>query len=710
MVGVVSVQNTTTLPTLRQNLQLLTGSPDEDGAPRWLLFDVVRNKYYTISRTTLDLIQQWVPGADLGVFVDQVNRRGVAVEPEAVAGLLDFLAANDLIEARDTEGCERIHRQHRAGRQGAFRWLLHNYLFFRIPLFRPDAWLSRWTPRLGWLFSTVTHYLVLALGLLGGLLVLRDWDRFQNTFLHFFNLEGLIWYGLALAAVKSAHELGHAFVAKRQGCRVASIGVAFLVMFPVLYTDTTDAWKLRSRRARLRIVTAGVRTELYIAMVATFLWNVLPDGPFRSAAFFLATTSWFASILVNISPFLRFDGYYALSDALGIENLQQRSFALGRWQMRKLLFGLDDPVPEPLPRHRVQLLIGYAWATWIYRLSLFLGIALLVYHFFFKLLGIFLFTVEILWFILLPVWREMIEWRKKRQSFQLDQKRKLFWGFLVFLVLSALLPLRTDVQVPAVLQAVEAQTLFAPASAYVESLQAQDGDWVEQGAVLLKLRSPELDQALAEVREELGVARLNFSRIASSDADKASLGVTTSQIDRLELREVGIREQIARLAILAPFSGRVRGSEQLPAGRWVHPEMPLMTVVAPAKVKVMGFVEERLMQALEAGQEGIFMADRSDGPRLPVSLVAIDLGAVFSLPFPELGSVHGGQIPVRVAGDMHLIPQGAYYPVSFSVMQSTDTVLHTREPGIVTVEGTRRSWLWSQINRGMAVLVREAGF
>jgi putative peptide zinc metalloprotease protein len=34
---------------------------------------------------------------------------------------------------------------------------------------------------------------------------------------------------------------------------------------------------------------------------------------------------------------------------------------------------------------------------------LFLGIALLIYYFAFKLLGIALFAVEIIWFVLLPV-------------------------------------------------------------------------------------------------------------------------------------------------------------------------------------------------------------------------------------------------------------------------------------------------------------------
>lgn len=701
---------TVTLPALRQNLQLLPASPDEDGAPRWLLFDVVRNRYYTISRTTLDLIQHWIPGAELDAFIAHLSEQGIVIEREEVAALLDFLAANDLIEAHGSEASERIHRRHAAAQPGLWRWLLHNYLFFRIPLFRPDAWLTRWTPHLGWLFSRQAHYLILALGALGGILVLRDWDRFLATFLHFFNLEGLAWYGLALAAVKSAHELGHAFVAKRQGCRVASIGVAFLVMFPVLYTDTTDAWKLRSRRARLRIVTAGVRTELYIALLSTFFWNVLPDGPLRSAAFFLATTSWLASLLVNISPFMRFDGYYAFSDAIGAENLQQRAFALGRWQLRKMLFGLDDAVPEPLPRQRARLLIGYAWGTWIYRFFLFMGIALLVYHFSFKALGLFLFAVEIAWFILLPAWHEVAEWHKRRSGFRFNTWHRVLWALAGGLMLWAVLPLRSDVQVPAVLQAAQVQILFAPEAAMVESAPVRDGKRVERGAVLLQLRSPELERVRVEIGEELRIARLHLSRAASSAQDKAMLGVTVSQTSRLEQREAGLNERAARLTVRAPFAGRIRGSEQLHAGRWINPALPLMTVVESSTLKVTGLVDERGLRALEIGQTGGFIADRGDGPRIAVRLDDIDIGTVFTLPYPELGSIHGGHVPVRNIADGRLVPEGAHYPVSFSTESIEPGNVQLREPGMVTVEGARRSWLWQQVQRVIAVLVREAGF
>ena len=121
-----------------------------------------------------------------------------------------------------------------------------------------------------------------------------------------------------------------------------------MVLFPVLYTDNTDAWRLVDARKKLQIVLAGILVELHIALLALFAWGVLDDGPLRSVAYFLTTASIVGSLLVNLNPFMRFDGYYALADYLGMQNLQPRAFALARWQMRQWLFGLAEPVPEPL--------------------------------------------------------------------------------------------------------------------------------------------------------------------------------------------------------------------------------------------------------------------------------------------------------------------------------------------------------------------------
>ena len=78
--------------------------------------------------------------------------------------------------------------------------------------------------------------------------------------------------------------------------------------------------------------------------------------------------------------------------------------------MRELLFGFGEKKPESFEPWKERALIIYAWATWLYRFFLFCGIALLVYHAFFKLLGIFLFCVEVSVFVMLPILRELKEW------------------------------------------------------------------------------------------------------------------------------------------------------------------------------------------------------------------------------------------------------------------------------------------------------------
>lgn len=698
------------LPALRQDLKLLPGAHDEDGAPRWLLHDRARNSYFTLTLDALALIRHWQPGCTLDEMVAYLAERGLNHEPDDVRALIDFLIANHLVLARSPAASNYFAQRQRDGRQGFLRWLVHNYLFVRIPLLRPDPWLARLAPRLAWLFSPTAHRLVLLLGLLGGWLVLRQWDEFSATFLYFFSLEGMALYGLTLVVVKSAHEMGHALVSQRLGCRVASMGVAFLVMFPVLYTDTTDAWKLPRRRDRLRIVTAGVRTELYLALLATFFWGILPDGGLRSAAFFVATTSWITSLLVNISPFLRFDGYYAFSDLLGVENLQQRAFALGRWRMRRWLWGIDDPLPEPMPRPRARLLTAYAWATWLYRFFLFLGIALLVYHFFFKVLGIVLFIVEILWFIVMPIFRELKVWRERHADFHWTPLRLATWSVPLALLLWAVLPLSVDVPVPAVLKA-QSQQLFATESAQVVAVQVRVGDRVQAGDVLLELSSPELQLQLGQRQEELQLIKLKLSRQSASVEEKAEQAVNRERLQQLHKQLSGLQQRQAALSVRAPFAGQVVAREQLSPGQWIGQEQPLLSLVAPSTQVIEGLVHERDLNLLATGQDAVFIAQSGEQAARQASLSRIDISAIALLPYPELGSEAGGPIAVRYQNE-RFIPEAAYYRIQAQLNDALPEhgAVQAQHPGMLIVQGASRSALLYQLQRIFALFIRESGF
>ena len=85
-----------------------------------------------------------------------------------------------------------------------------------------------------------------------------------------------------------------------------------------------------------------------VAAWALLFWNLAEPGHLRDALFLFAGVTWLISLAVNLSPFMRFDGYYLLMDLWGIPNLQTRAFALASWKLRGLLFRPDQPAQRDL--------------------------------------------------------------------------------------------------------------------------------------------------------------------------------------------------------------------------------------------------------------------------------------------------------------------------------------------------------------------------
>src|SRR5205085_1938095 len=106
--------------------------------------------------------------------------------------LLRFLRVNDLIAASDSQQRQSYNVKSRLQKTSLWQSLLHQYLFFRLPLWRPDPLLNRCWPalqRLGGPFLRFALPLILLLGLF---LVSRDWARYTHAFPHLFTLPGML--------------------------------------------------------------------------------------------------------------------------------------------------------------------------------------------------------------------------------------------------------------------------------------------------------------------------------------------------------------------------------------------------------------------------------------------------------------------------------------------------------------------------------------
>jgi putative peptide zinc metalloprotease protein len=154
------------------------------------------------------------------------------------------------------------------------------------------------------------------------------------------------------------HELGHGAACARLGAKHGALGAGLYLVFPVLYMELDDAWRLK-RTERALIDAAGLYLQLLFGLVV-FAISVLWE-PLRPAAFAMITVLGLGALL-NLNPIFRFDGYWLLSDLLGVPNLRGRSLrsVAAAWRtVRGVSASASEAPRETMPAWIAHALAGY---------------------------------------------------------------------------------------------------------------------------------------------------------------------------------------------------------------------------------------------------------------------------------------------------------------------------------------------------------------
>lgn len=698
------------LPKIRNDLKLIDTSAAEDGSKKWLLFDPIQNKYFDIGIDTFELISNWQNNISLDEFIEILKNKDYEIEKESLQVFVEFLINNNLIVCEDSKYTAKMINNLKQSKQNIFKWLIHNYLFIRVPLLKPDRWLEKNKNKVDFLYSNLWQNIVFIMGFFGVIFVLRDWEKFITTFMYLFSTEGFFYYFLSLVFVKSMHELGHAFTAKRLGCKVPTMGVAFLVLFPVLYTDTTNAWKLKSKYQRLKIVLAGIKVEFYLAIIATFLWSFAPEGILKSILFIIATTSLISSILINISPFLRFDGYYALSDFTDSKNLQPRSFAMARWFIRKNILGLDDVKPEILTKGKEKFFIIYAILTWLYRFFLFLGIAVLVYYFAFKVLGIILFIVEILWFILLPIYKELKIWWSKKAQIKLNKRNMISLFILLIFMIFIFIPRNININMPAIIESKNFVEYYSAEEGFIEEILFTSGENVKKDQVLLKIKSPQLEFRISQIKEEIIQIELEINRQAGFRESLNKRFIQEENLLKKQNELEGLEKIVQKLEIKANIDGKIYLNNTFKVNQWINKKEPIFTLYDNLNYQIVAFCNENDFRLLKENSNSKFIFNSGDIENINSKITNISKVSVPYLEFPELSSDFGGKIATKQDSNKGIKTQEAYYKILIDLDNKGQKDLKNRKAGVLITKGESSSIISRVLKKVVSVLIRESDF
>ena len=698
------------LPQLREDIRLLPDQHAMAGQPSWLIHDVLRDSFYEIGLEAFQLISLWAQADSVQDLASKVLKvHGRTVDDGEIAETARFLShARLTLDAQG--GWRELNAAAEAQKGGIMHQALHNYLFFKVPLIAPATVLQKTLPLARIFISKGMLAAYAIVSVLGLYFVSRQWGDLTDGLQRQLNLSGAMLFAVTLFGMKIFHELGHAYVATAMGCRVRSMGLAVMMMAPMLYTDVTNAWQLQDRKKRIAIDIAGVAVEMVIAGIALFIWAFTPPGDGRDMLLVVATAAVAMTLAINLSPFMRFDGYYILADVLGVKNLQPRAFALVRWKLREWLFALRAPCPDVLRGGLRTVVIAYGIATMIYRVILFTGIALLVYHTFFKLLGILLFLVEIVVFVARPIWRELKVWWSLRAT-AVRAPRAWAWVMAFAALLTVMIvPWSTQVHIQAVLEPAHYVRLFPSVPSEIKEVHMTLGQRVSAGSVLVVMSSPKLEKEMAVAKAHLALVEERIGRRLGDTKDQAA--TLSLEKDRASLieKKTSLQRQIDSLSIRASIDGVVAELDaNLHAGRLLSRDDEIGTLIGGHQSVIRGYADQQDLWRLKNGNQARFIPDDGHSNILTASIASLAHAASSSVDIPQLAETHGGKVrthpPQPKTGlvpidPIHLVilqPENGSYSGDRSIR------------GTALVNGAPQSIAASLWRRVLKVMVQESG-
>lgn len=592
--------------------------------------------------------------------VEQVWQECLEKFPESAPGqeqvvqLLAQLYHGNLLyyeEAPDTSELFERYRKRKQQEMG-FKWM--NIMFMRFPLLDPDRFLVRTLPFVGRLISPVGFLIWLVMVGWGLKTVMDHFPALQDQAQGVLAPDNLFWLYTGLVILKTLHEFGHAYFCRHYGGEVHSMGVMLMVFTPVPFVDATSSWGFKEKRKRVLVGLAGMIVEFFVAAIAAVVWAKTAPGIIHSVAFNMMFIASVSTLLFNLNPLMRFDGYYIMSDLLEIANLNQRSMSQLKYFFERYLFGVKKAESPAHSRVEAGWLAVYGVAAIIYRTIIFAGIVWFVADRW-LIVGFLMALICVVSWVFAPLFKltKYLASDPKLSRSRPQAVAVVCVGAAAIFAFLQFVPLPHYFRASAVLQSRQWSQVITEAPGEIVEIMAVPGKSVKAGQPILRLENPELIPQLNEAR---AVFREVETRIrAALQMDAASLKPLYSRLSSAQKLIDRLTREQESLIVRARHDGI-----------WVAPGVEDMRRRWTARGTVMGLIVNPADFEISATvlQEDVDRIFRREYPRAEVRLygevedlieikdLRVVPGEQRVLPSPALGWQAGGDIATNMR-DQH---------------------------------------------------------
>jgi putative peptide zinc metalloprotease protein len=337
----------------------------------------------------------------------------------------------------------------------------------------------------------------------------------------------------------------------------------------------------------------------------------------------------------------------------------------------------------------------------------------LVYHFFIKIVGIILFLIEIVWFIAIPVYKELGEWMARVDKIKArsnSRKRILKTLCVLFSVILVLIvPWSGKVQSKAILRNETVLPYYVPTGSRLDYINTRISTSLNSGDTLVKLYMPELEYRykLLSARKE---SLLRINSVAGFDSEtRKTINIKGEEIETVLAQLESLNNDRERYYPTALFNGQLYLDDpELTPGQWISARERLGVLVnRDHALQIETFLDEESVKRIKKGNSALFITDSGYGA-VKARVSSIDADSTRILPDGMLISQNGGHILARNK-DGKIIPEFSIYRVLLTV---TDNQLDTRSimrRGSLTIDAAPESIASRYFRNLVAIIIRESG-
>jgi putative peptide zinc metalloprotease protein len=518
---------------------------------------------------------------ELASFVNQLG----------VSGLLNVSASRFVESARKTRSTQLLM---------VWAKVVSSALFIKIPLLDPSPWLGKLVHavRFFWTKWFVAGALALYVWTAG--LLLANAAEFTRRPIDFFSASNLILLWISVVIIKTLHEFGHAMTCRRFGGEVHEMGVCFMLFTPCGYVDASDAWMMRLKRHKLFVTIAGVFTELIIACFAAHLWLVLPDGIGRGLAFNAMVVASVNTVIFNINPLMRFDGYYVACDLLEIPNLRAKAITFCSYHLQRIFLGYRNRQQETMFDQEAngRVFVVYALFAYAYMIFIIYGVtqifARILAPFGLSDVGLFLGYFVEGSFVVLPFIKVFMDASNPGVHIVKtgSAARRLITIAAVtagLVALSFLVPARHHVTQQGIVTPDAFEAVASDVGGVIEKVHVTTGQAVRTNDLLVSLRNPEVESEVKVAEATREQARVRFGALRYQK--EWTIGEASPKLaQELEMAEATYERALARfrsLELRAKADGHVlTPNVQRLAGSYVSPSVPFLRLGDTARLRL----------------------------------------------------------------------------------------------------------------------------